>query len=170
MTLLLFHVASSTHALTRLPFQIHRQVQRAPPARKRGREPHHSLVGQCPRQRRVSRLPCVLLPIKPFRLSSDPPQLPASGAERLRESSPGAQDRCGLLRQRFLLHALPEVLPGCVRLRASGCMMLRVAGTATTTSAGASCSPRTSALHFSCPSSPAAAPSPSRSTPVTPCP
>ena len=29
------------------------------------------------------------------------------------------------------IHALPQVLRGCERLRASGCMMLRVAGTAT---------------------------------------
>ena len=164
MALLLSAVASSTHALTLLLLQIHRQVQRASPARKRGREPHSSVVGQCPRQRRVSRLPFCTCARAASRLTA-PPQLPASGAKRLRESSPGAQDRCGLLRQRFLLHALPEVLPGCVRLRASGCMMLRVAGTVTTTSAGASCSPRTSALPFSCPSSPAAAPSPSRSTP-----
>ena len=66
MALLLSAVASSTHALTLLLLQIHRQVQRASPARKRGREPDSSLVGQCPRQRRVSRLPCALLPAPPL--------------------------------------------------------------------------------------------------------
>ena len=85
-------------------------------------------------------------------------QLPAGCTERVCEPSPGAEDRCGVLRQRFLLHAIPEVRRR-VWLRASGRMTPECAGTATTTSAAASCLRRTSAPRFSCRSSPAAAPS-----------
>ena len=41
--------------------QVHRQVQRAPPPRERGRQSHGCVVGQRPRQRRVSRPPSALL-------------------------------------------------------------------------------------------------------------
>ena len=145
--------------------QIHRQVQRAPAPRKCGREPHSCLVGQRPWQLRVSQPYFILLRARPVHLTAIS-QLSACCAKWVREFAEGAEGRPRLLRQRFLLHALStvrrHVCKGWGR-----CVTLSFADTATITSAGANCSPRTSVPLSSCHSSPAAAPSPSRSIPAT---
>jgi hypothetical protein len=148
--------------------QIHRQVQRAPAPRKCGREPHSCLVGQCPWQRRVSHPYFILLRARPVHLTATS-QLSAGCAKWVREFAEGAEGRPRLLRQRLLLHALSTVRRHMCKGLSRG-VTPSFADTATTTSAGASCSPRTLAPLSSCHSSPAAAPSPSRSIPATLCP